>query len=287
MTRPITQALVLEGRDALPSFPRVIDEVLMSLDDPDANIHRMVAHIQRDPVLAGRVFSQANAAANRTRHDANVRDLYTATSLIGLTALRQTVILTSLAGFLRGALPSGLSPAFWEHAAATGISAQQVAAHARLPSDSALIAGLLHDIGQLWLYQFEPAAFSDVWRQVRARTVTIIEAERAQFGVDHTEVGLWLAESWGLPPAVCAAIRWHHSPDNALNEPLVAVVHVAEVLSNALDLGSGDARVPYLSAKACEQLNLSWDESAEAMFGRIDAVSHFVAHYFTAAETTS
>ncbi len=259
----------------------------MGLDDPDANIHRLVTHIQRDPVLAGRVFSQANAAATRTRHDANVRDLYSATSLIGLTALRQTVILTSLAGFLRGALPSGLSPAFWEHAAATGIGAQQVAAHANLPSDSALIAGLLHDIGQLWLYRFEPEAFSEVWRQVRARTVTIIDAERAQFGVDHTEVGFWLAESWGLPPAVCAAIRRHHSPDKALDEPLVAVVHIAEVLSNALDLGSGDARVPYLSEKVCEQLKLSWDESVEAMFGRIDAVSHFVAHYFTAPDMAS
>jgi len=286
MDQSITQTLVLEGRDALPVFPRVIDEILMSLDDPDANIHRMVTHIQRDPVLAGRVFSQANAAANRNRHDANVRDLYTATTLIGLTALRQTVILTSLAGFLRGALPPGLSPAFWEHAAATGISAQQVAAHARLPSDPALIAGLLHDIGQLWLYRFEPEAFSEVWRQVRERKVTIIEAERAQFGVDHTEVGMWLAESWSLPPAICAAIRWHHAPDNAMDEPLVAVVHVAEVLSNALDLGSGDARAPYLSAKACELLKLTWDETAEAMFGRIDAVSHFVAHYFTAQEAT-
>lgn len=280
MTMPITQELVLETRDSLPSFPRVINEVLAGLDDPDANLNQLVAYIQRDPVLTARVFSQANAAANR--RNTQVRDLYTATSLIGLKALRETVIVTNLAGFLKGALPPGLTPAFWEHAAATGVSAQQVAALARLPGDPALIAGLLHDIGQLWLYRHDPAAFQEAWRQVRSRSTTIIPAEMALFGIDHTIVGGWLAESWGLPPAICAAIRGHHMPDAALDEPLVAVIHVAEVLSNALDLGSGDARVPYLSAKACEQLKLTWDESAELMFGRIEAVSHFVGSYFTA-----
>lgn len=285
MTAPITQAVVLESRDSLPGFPRVIDEVLAGLDDPDANLNRLVAYVQRDPVLTARVFSQANAAANR--RNVQVRDLYTATSLIGLTALRQTVIVTSLAGFLKGALPPGLTPAFWEHAAATGVSAQQVAAYARLPGDLALIAGLLHDIGQLWLYRHDPAAFQEAWRQVRSRSTTIIPAEKALFGIDHTIIGGWLAESWGLPPAICTAIRSHHFPEDTLDEPLVAVVHVAEVLSNALDLGSGDARVPYLSAKACELLKLNWDESAEAMFGHIDAVSHFVAHYFTATDVVA
>lgn len=275
----ITRDTVLANRDALPVFPRVINEVLATLDDPDANLNLLVSHVGRDPILAARVYSLANAAASRRRCDAKVRDLYTATSLIGLSRLRETTIITSLAGFLRSALPPALSPGFWEHSVATGICSRQIAFHARPSGDIALITGLLHDIGQLWMFRFEPEDFMAAWHVAERREKTIDAAERECFGVDHAEIGAWLAESWGLPAPVCEAIFSHHKPDSTLHEPLVAVVHVAEVLSSALDLG-GSARIDYLSAGACDMLGLRWDESAESLFGRIDAVSHFVATYF-------
>ena len=279
--RTITQEEVVARRDELPAFPRVIEEILVTLDDPEANLNILVGHIGHDPVLVARVFSQANAVATRRQSDATVRDLYTATSLIGLSRLRHTAIVTSLAGFLRGALPPGLSPGFWEHSAAASVCAQQVAAHVRVSSETAMIAALLHDVGQLWLYRFEPELFMQAWQDSVMRRATVDAAERERFGVDHAVIGAWLAESWALPQPVCDAIRCHHAPDAALPDALVAVVHVAEVLSNALDVSGGEAtRVTYLSAKACEQLGLTWDESADALFGRIDAVSRFVATYF-------
>ena len=282
MRRMVTRDEVVAHRDALPVFPRVIEEILKTLDDPEANIHLLVTHVTRDPVLSGRIFALANAAASRTRRDSKVRDLYTATSLIGLSRLRQTVIMTSLAGFLRGSLPPGLSPGFWEHSAATGVAAQQLALHVHQPADAALIAGLLHDIGQLWLYRFEPENFMVAWQAARNREATIEGAERIQFGVDHSTIGAWLAECWELPPEICQAIQQHHAPPELENmPPLVAVVHVAEVLSNALDLGEGEgSRVTYLSARACEVLGLHWDFDSEALFGRIDATSHFTTKYF-------
>lgn len=277
---PVTCEEVLARRDALPVFPRVIDDVLATLDDPEANVGDLVAHVSRDPVLSAQVFAIANAAASHSRRDGKVRDLYTATSMIGLTRLRQTTIVTSLAGFLRGALPPGLSPGFWEHSAAAGVCARLLAQHVHQSSDAAMIAGLLHDVGQLWLFRFHPEAFASAWQAAARGEASIEAAERARFGVDHSTIGGWLAESWQLPAPVCAAIRHHHAPDSALQEPLVAVVHVAEVLSNALDLGGTSPRVTSLSEAACEQLGLQWDESAESLFGRIDAVSHFIATYF-------
>jgi putative nucleotidyltransferase with HDIG domain len=279
--KPVTQEQVAASRDSLPAFPRVIEDVLITLDDPDANLNLLVSHVARDPVLAGRIFSQANVAATRTRRDSAVRDLYTATSLIGLARLRQTTIMTSLAGFLKGALPAGLSPGFWEHSSAAGVCAQQVAAYAHQPTDAALIAGLMHDVGQLWMCRFEPETFSAAWRAAATRKMTIVAAEQEFFGVDHTIIGAWLAETWGLPHPIVEAIRRHHAPDAALSEPLVPVVHVAEVLSNALEVSDrGGARVSYISAECCKLLGLTWDDSTNALFGRIDAVSQYVATYF-------
>lgn len=195
MAHQLTQDEVLAGRDALPAFPRVINEILASLDDPDANLNLLVGFIGRDPVLAARVFSLANAGTNKTRQNATVRDLYTATSLIGLAKLREMAVMASLTGFRLGALPEGMSPEFWRHSAAAGVSAQQVAAHARQSPDLALIAGLLHDIGQLWLFRFKAESFLRVWQASVSHIEKICHAEQAEFGVDHATIGAWLAEN--------------------------------------------------------------------------------------------
>ncbi len=277
MTIGLTRERVIESRGLLPAFPRVVDEILATLDDPDANLNLLVRHIGRDPVLAGRIYEQANAASCRVRGNARVDGLYAAVSLIGLARLRQTVIFSTLSNFLGGSMP----PQFWEHGVSVGVCAQHLAPHAQQSADMGLIAGLLHDVGQLLMFRLDADLFRRALQAAGAPASRIETAERELFGVDHAQVGAWLAEGWGMPRDVCESIRWHHDPDKALAIPLVPVIHVAEVLSNALDpTGSGGTRVLDLSEKCCRQLGLTWDESAIALFGRIDAVSRFAAVLF-------
>lgn len=271
---------VIAWRDRLPAFPRIVDEILATLDDPDANLQLLVRHVGRDPVLAARVVAQANMAAVRARSGGKIGDLYTAASLIGLKRLREIALYACLSNFMRGGLPDH----YWEHCATAAVCAEQLAGHLGMASDHALVAGLLHDIGQLWLYRFEPDRCRDAARLSSERGVGIEAAERELFGVDHATVGGWLAEAWSLPPAICRAIAFHHEPDKSGSEPLVPLVHVAEVLANALDpTGSGMTRVRELSDRACESLNLKWDADSERLFGRIDAMSRYNANFFRPA----
>lgn len=281
MSYRISQVDVVRQRDYLPAFPRVVGELLATLDDPEANLRVMVDHVARDPVLAARVFAQANMAARQAWGKKTVQDLYAATTLIGLRSLREIVCLVSLAGFFSENTARRVAPAFWEHSVATGVCAQQLAVYASVPRDIGLISGLLHDVGQLWLHRCMPDAFAEVCEQAAQGLHAIDTLEQACFGVDHATIGAWLADSWGLPQSITLAINSHHRPDTALHEPLVAVLHVAEVLSNALDLNGGaENRVGYLSARACQRLNIEWDESFNALFGRIDATSRHLALYF-------
>jgi HD-like signal output (HDOD) protein len=148
-------------------------------------------------------------------------------------------------------------------------------------ADSALIAGLLHDIGQFWFFSVDGQAYSRCWSRVAQGAVGIEQVEREQFGVDHSTVGAWLAEHWQLPPNIITAIRCHHVPEPELASPLVPLVHVAEVLSHALDLTPGDeSRVTAISAAACTQLGVVWDESVQLLFGRIEARSRHANAFF-------
>jgi hypothetical protein len=59
-----------------------------------------------------------------------------------------------------------------------------------------------------------------------------------------------------------------------VGEPLVAVVHLSEVLCNALDLTDNETpRVKTVSQASCRVLGLAWGPESHTLFGRIEARS--------------
>jgi putative nucleotidyltransferase with HDIG domain len=279
----ITRAEVITRAVGLPSFPSVVTEILASLDDPEANLKVLTNFIAHDPVIAARVLSFANRAAERTRKSSAVRDIYTATSLIGMSHVREITLVSSMSDFVNSVGQESFPSSYWEHSVAVGICAQEVAIHIEAPivSDTALIAGLLHDIGQLWLYRFYSERFAVARKQALIQSLGIEIVEREAFCVDHSQIGAWLAEHWELPKSICSAIRHHHQPDSALSDLLVPVVSIAEVISSALDLtGRPENRVTYLSKAACTAIGLTFDNDIQPLFGRIEARSKYANALF-------
>jgi putative nucleotidyltransferase with HDIG domain len=282
---PLERSQVVQGSDSLASFPRTVAEILATIDNPDGNLKVLVRCINHDPIIAARVLSVANRAAVRARRDADVTDIYTATSLIGMTRVRQITLIGSLQSFVRNMVADDTGVTLWQHSVAVGVCCEEIAAHVDLPIsvDSSLIAGLLHDIGQFWFQALEPDTFRHCCLDAAARNVGVEQLEREHFGVDHATVGWWLAEHWGLPPDICAAIGGHHAPDGMGESFLVPIVHVAEVLSNALELsgGSDSNHVSYISAAACSKLGLVWNEGSQSLFGRIEARARHANAFFS------
>ena len=284
----LTREEVIAHSQSLPSFPRFVTAILAALDDPDGSLAVLADCVIRDPVITARVLSAANTASARTRGRAEVADIYTATSLIGMSRVREITLISSLGTFVNGLAVEGMPSTFWQHCVAVGVCCEELAQHITLPvsSDAALIAGLLHDIGQLWFHSFNPLAYRACWQQALTQSIAMDVLEREQFGIDHATLGAWLAEHWALPGSIVAAIGGHHVPDAALNLPLVPLVHVAEVLSNALDLtGREENRVNHLSSAACQQLGLVWDERIRPLFGRMEARSRHANAFFSAGAT--
>ena len=60
---PITRELVIDKARELPGFPRIISEILTTIDDPESNLNVLTQLIKLDPVIAARVLALANAAA--------------------------------------------------------------------------------------------------------------------------------------------------------------------------------------------------------------------------------
>jgi hypothetical protein len=88
-----------------------------------------------------------------------------------------------------------------------------------------------------------------------------------------------------LSEGICQGIAHHHAPDAGLPEPLVAVVHVSEVLNHALNLSHArTSHVRGISEACCALLGLDWGDDSRSLFGRIEARSrHAFAPYLTPA----
>lgn len=277
----ITREEVLSRLDALPAFPKTVQRILATVDDPESNMAALANLVAHDPAIAARVFAVAHKAA--MERDRSIDDIYTATSLIGMQAVREIALFFSLSGFLHELAGDQAKVEMWRHSVAVGVCAQELAWHvdSRGTIHHAFIAGLLHDIGQFWLLRYAAPAFESCWGLVRQEGIDICRAEEAVFGVNHAELGAWLVTAWELPPPIASAVQGHHAPDGvAGGQPLVHLLHVAEVLSNALELnGHTHGHVSYLSPRACRALGLEWNADILPLFGRIDARARYMSSF--------
>jgi len=269
MNLKLTKLEVIKGALTLPAFPRVVTEILETLEDDGATLNTLSRLVETDPVITARIISVANSAALGGRHTGELRNVQMAISLIGLAKVKQIAIAVSLSEFAR---KSQMTSYYWEHSVAVAITAHELGRFTHVSGDYAQVAGLLHDIGQLWMAHAYPVEFQKVRSALDIAKRGIIDVERHFFGTDHCVIGAILASHWGLPTPVVAAIRYHHDPTPAIEEKLVPLIHVAEVLSNALDLSDRqENHVSYLSGEACAAIGLDLESDLGYLFGKIEA----------------
>lgn len=268
---------IIERAALLPAFPSLVNDILQTLEDDNSTLGTLIHLVEREPVITAKVLSIANSAALSGHTPRAMRDMHVAVSLIGLARLREIVLGAALADF---ASETRMNSYFWAHSVAVGVACQELARLGHVSVDYALVAGVLHDIGRLWMARFYPLEFQMVRGALEKEPGSIVDIERRYFGVDHCTVGKVLATGWNLPQSVVDAIGHHHDAEPPADK-LVAIAHVAEVIANALDLTHhDDARVVHLSADACALIGIDWQEDLRYLFGRIEARTEFMGRVF-------
>lgn len=265
MKMPLEQ--LLAQADTLPALPQVVHRILHALSNERADIDSLVGHVSSDPAVVARVLAAANAGAVGAGHVDSVRQ---AVLLLGLDRVRAITLATSIIDRFRAASHYDAQH-LWLHSIGVAICSQAIAQHAELDAEMAYATGLLHDIGQLLLYAVLPQQYEVVLRLKRERDICIVDAEQEVLGVDHALVGGALARQWHLPGEIADAIAAHHAGESMPETEIGDAVHVGEVLSHGLDLGSSsNDLVPDLSELACARLGINWRDYA-THFAEIEA----------------
>lgn len=209
----------------VPVSATIVPILFDTLEDPQSSSGRVADVVGSDTGLAARVLAVANSAAfGRARQ---VADIQSAVSLIGANMV-QTLAIAGSTSLLDG---DGGLPHMRHHAIETACAARLLANRVGLPEADAFAAGLMHDIGELLLWQSDPSAYASAyagWEDLGAQ----LRGERGLFGADHATAGREHLTEWGFPGAIIDAVGDHHRPD-LHHHDLSTVVAAAEELVQA------------------------------------------------------
>ncbi len=242
----VTEAIGRAGD--LPTLPSVAIEVSRLAANPVTAMTELVRIIHNDPALTAKILRVANSAFyGMSRH---VESLNTALVVLGMRELINLVHCISVfrAFPVKVGQPTFDRKAFWVHSAGCGELARAISGHLKLRRNTeAFTAGLLHDLGKIILDQYFHDDFMEALKRSHSENISMIEAEDHVLGVNHAELGAWLAEMWSLPRSICDVISHHHNPevDAGENRQLVALIRLADLFCKHAGVGfSGDKADP-------------------------------------------
>jgi HD-like signal output (HDOD) protein len=253
------QALVANIED-LVTLPEVALRIARMVDDPTSSASDIGREISNDAALTARLLRIANSPV--FGHHGKIATISRAITILGVRQVRDlTVGLTAIRSFDGIGNELVTMASFWRHSLLCAVAADQINARRGAGrGDSPFVAGLLHDIGQLVIFNRIP----ELARQALLMSVDSVNdtglylCEREVLGFDHAAVGGALARNWGLPRSLQECIEFHHQPDLAVEYPTeVATVHVANSIAVLAEIGSNDlGDAPAVSAAALRAAKL-------------------------------
>jgi len=227
----------------IPSAPQVVMELMQLISDPTVGAEAIGKTLSHDATLAAELLRVANSPFYGRR--GKVSNLGSAVMVLGFNALRNLVVALSTRE-IYGSF-DGLPRLLWEHANAVGVVAGAVAKRVGMVSaEDAFAAGLLHDLGMLLLHKSDPDRYASLLAAA-PHLEALADAERNEWGFDHSQAGAVIAVHWNLPERMVQVVgAVHHldrvAEDSEVLKRLVACVALADGL--CAELGKAVLPVP-------------------------------------------
>jgi putative nucleotidyltransferase with HDIG domain len=277
------RAEVLSAKD-LPTIPAVLARIIAVVDGQHSSARDLVELIERDQALTSRILKLANSALFGLSR--KVATVPRAVVLVGFTTVRNLALGVKLWDALAGGgRHRGRVEGLWRHSALVAAAAKLIASRIRgVDPDTSFTAGLLHDVGKLILSLKLGAGYWTIVDGV-GEGEEIAGGERLHLGVDHAEVGGWLAEAWRLPPSIVAAIRDHHRGELLEREPwtVAEVVGAANQLIHGTDLATGAQKPPAAQILERTSRHGLTSDGWLALFGELKTEADTIAGLFAGA----
>ncbi|MES2149060.1 MAG: HDOD domain-containing protein [Pseudomonadota bacterium] len=221
----MTLEALLQNPNALPTAPKVVEQLISSFNDPDVSVDAIARTLSTDPVLSAKLLRLANSAYYHVSRSIGTVD--DAVRMLGFVTVRTLVISSGLVSGFK-TVPGLDLKRFWRYSLHAAVAAKWIARKSGENSDLAFTIGMMHAIGQLVIHAGKPEQAQALDKIAGPYDPRRFSEEMVAFGYDFSEVGAELALRWKFPDVFPETIRDFPEPmrQSPLNR-MAVVVHLA------------------------------------------------------------
>ncbi len=236
----------------IPRLPQVAGRILELARNPSTDVDDIAKAITTDAVLVTRILTVANSAAYGSGQP--VSGLHPAIMRLGSKTVEDMVFAESIRLKIFSVRSyRALLQQSWKLSLATAIACEALSQATGLERDGAFLLGLLHDTGKPVLV----FAISEYERQNNGQSLgeDMVEILLTQL---HEEIGAYVLENWGMPPAIVGAAGAHHAyRGTGKATPAQQLVHAGNLICQHLGIGDVQRDINFTVEHAFADLNLA------------------------------
>ncbi|MBN2722851.1 MAG: HDOD domain-containing protein [Deltaproteobacteria bacterium] len=274
--------LKLARVENLPSPPRLLNNALSLIENPDSSVEEIAKIISQDAAISAKLISISNSPFFRGATE--VTELQTACVRLGLNELQNLLLASVLSGTFSVSSEETMNK-FWLHSMACGYTTDVIfdmsVSSKNSPFKSmAFSSGLLHDLGSLVLMQQWPEEYNLLIETLIQGDTTIFNLETEKWGVNHSEIGDLLSRRWKLPEVYRFIMRYHHEPWEAPEaySELVKAVHLADFICSSQGFARVESMPIEFDSTSWDYFGLSEDDVPEIL-DRVERTGEKSEHF--------
>ncbi len=195
---------IRKNRIILPSLPDVVMKIRSAVSDPNSDSNKIARIVNTDPAISARIIKIANSALYQ-RQGKPVNDLRVAIARIGNTLIKTLVTNLSILQAMNtpaGPMKAHLQRLFKHCSEVAAMSYALAKMTGKIDPESAMLAGIVHDIGSLPILQ--KALATKPIRDDEAMIDRLLSAL-------HPEIGAYVLKSWAFPDELIQVARDHET----------------------------------------------------------------------------
>jgi HD-like signal output (HDOD) protein len=233
------QAIIEENFESasqqLPVFSPVALELQKMKADDGASMAQITALVMRDQALASRILQAANSSFFGGLK--RVETVSHAVVRLGIERMANLALMASQGQAHHSRVPviAAYLPLLWRRAFASALGARWVAERTgyRARAEEAFLAGLLHDIGELFLLKVLERLVQDPERPLPLTQPLMKEILEAM----HPGMGYRLMHHWELPEQYALIAQNHHRAELSEGDVLMVITRLLDVACQKLGIG--------------------------------------------------
>ncbi len=248
---------------SIPPLPAAAQKLIQLTSNPNVNIKEVGQVITLDIGIASKLLQIVNSPFYGLRQ--KITTVPQAITLIGLEAVRSLALSLSVIKTNpqdKGSLHFNQEE-FWRHSLTTAILCKKLAPIVSTADpEEAFIAGLMHDMGKLVLFEFTKNSYEIALAQASKAKMSLASLEREIFEINHAVLAAELCRHWVIPEPITIAIENHHEPllkpEPQPEQALAELVSLGNQLAHIMDTGKSGNQlisievIPYLKQKKAD-----------------------------------